>query len=110
VISAGRTVKGVGGGVCQASTTAFRALYKAGLPVLERNQHAYRVHWYDPLIGLDAAVYQPSLNLRMQNDTSGPLLIRTETLPGRTTVRVYGQPTNLERQHPLEDPAPTPRL
>jgi vancomycin resistance protein YoaR len=94
VISAGRTVKGVGGGVCQASTTAFRALYKAGLPVLERNQHAYRVHWYDPLIGLDAAVYQPSLNLRMQNDTSGPLLIRTETLPGRTTVRVYGQPTN----------------
>jgi vancomycin resistance protein YoaR len=94
VISAGRTVKGVGGGVCQASTTAFRALYKAGLPVLERNQHAYRVHWYDPLVGLDAAVYQPSLNMRMQNDTTGPLLIRTETLPGRTTVRVYGQPTN----------------
>jgi vancomycin resistance protein YoaR len=94
VISGGRTVKGVGGGVCQASTTAFRALYKAGLPVVERNQHAYRVHWYDPLVGLDAAVYQPSLNLRMQNDTTGPLLIRTETLPGRTTVRVYGQPTN----------------
>jgi vancomycin resistance protein YoaR len=94
VISAGRTVKGVGGGVCQASTTAFRALYKAGLPVLERNQHAYRVHWYDPLIGLDAAVYQPSLNMRMQNDTAGALLIRTETLPGRTTVRVYGQPTD----------------
>jgi vancomycin resistance protein YoaR len=94
VISAGRTVKGVGGGVCQASTTAFRALYKAGLPVLERNQHAYRVHWYDPLIGLDAAVYQPSLNMRMQNDTVGPLLIRTETLPGRTTVRVYGQPSD----------------
>jgi vancomycin resistance protein YoaR len=94
VISAGRTVKGVGGGVCQASTTAFRALYKAGLPVLERNQHAYRVHWYDPLIGLDAAVYQPSLNMRMQNDTAGPLLIRTETLPGRTTVRVYGQPSD----------------
>jgi vancomycin resistance protein YoaR len=94
VISAGRTVKGVGGGVCQASTTAFRALYKAGLPVLERNQHAYRVHWYDPLVGLDAAVYQPSLNMRMQNDTAGPLLIRTETLPGRTTVRVYGQPSD----------------
>jgi vancomycin resistance protein YoaR len=94
VISAGRTVKGVGGGVCQASTTAFRALYKAGLPVLERNQHAYRVHWYDPLIGLDAAVYQPSLNMRMQNDTTGALLIRTETLPGRTTVRVYGQPSD----------------
>jgi vancomycin resistance protein YoaR len=34
------------------------------------------------------------LNMRMQNDTSGPLLIRTETLPGRTTVRIYGQPSN----------------
>ncbi|NJK45993.1 MAG: hypothetical protein HC933_18560 [Pleurocapsa sp. SU_196_0] len=40
VISGGRTVKGVGGGVCQASTTTFNALYKAGLPVTERNQHS----------------------------------------------------------------------
>ncbi|MCX7782665.1 MAG: VanW family protein, partial [Meiothermus sp.] len=59
VISGGRTLKGVGGGVCQVSTTAFRALYQAGLPILERNQHAYRVRWYDPIVGYDAAVYQP---------------------------------------------------
>jgi vancomycin resistance protein YoaR len=94
VISGGRTVKGVGGGVCQTSTTAFRALYKAGLPVLERNQHAYRVNWYNPIVGLDAAVYQPSLNLRMQNDTTGALLIRAQTTPGSLTVRIYGQPIN----------------
>ena len=92
VISGGRTVKGVGGGVCQASTTTFRALYKAGLPVVERNQHAYRVHWYDPIVGMDAAVYQPVLNMRMTNDTNGPLVVRATTQPGRMTVQVYGLP------------------
>jgi vancomycin resistance protein YoaR len=90
IISKGRTVKGVGGGVCQASTTAFRALYKAGLPIIERNQHAYRVHYYDPIIGMDAAVYQPSLNLRMKNDTGGPILVRASARGLSATVQLYG--------------------
>ncbi|RIH82457.1 Vancomycin B-type resistance protein VanW [Calidithermus terrae] len=92
VISGGRTVKGVGGGVCQVSTTAFRALYQAGLPVVERNQHAYRVRWYDPIVGYDAAVYQPYLNLRMKNDTPGPLLVRAVAKGGVMTVQLYGVP------------------
>ncbi len=90
VISGGRTIKGVGGGVCQASTTTFRALYKAGLPIVERNQHAYRVRWYDPLVGLDAAVYQPYLDMRMQNNTPGPLVVRASTSGASMTVRLYG--------------------
>ncbi len=90
VISNGRTVKGVGGGVCQVSTTTFRALYTAGLPIVERNQHAYRVHWYDPIIGFDAAVYQPSVNMRMTNDTPGPLLVRTIPRATSLTVQVFG--------------------
>lgn len=90
VISGGRTIKGVGGGVCQASTTTFRALYKAGLPTLERNQHAYRVRWYDPIVGLDAAVYQPYLDLKMKNDTPGALIVRASTSGASMTVRVYG--------------------
>lgn len=92
IISQGRTVKGIGGGVCQASTTAFRALYKAGLPIIERNQHAYRVHYYDPIIGMDAAVYQPSLNLRMKNDTGGPILVRASARGLSATVQLYGIP------------------
>ena len=93
IISQGRTVKGIGGGVCQASTTAFRALYKAGLPIIERNQHAYRVHYYDPIIGMDAAVYQPSLNLRMKNDTGGPILVRASAKGLSATVQLYGVPS-----------------
>ncbi len=92
VISEGRTVKGVGGGVCQVSTTAFRALYQAGLPILERNQHAYRVRWYDPIVGYDAAVYQPYLNLRASNDTPGPLVVRTTFTRSSLTVQLYGLP------------------
>ncbi|RIH89018.1 Vancomycin B-type resistance protein VanW [Meiothermus luteus] len=92
VISGGRTVKGVGGGVCQVSTTAFRALYQAGLPIVERNPHAYRVRWYDPIVGYDAAVYQPYLNLRAQNDTPGPLVVRTAYTRSSLTVRLYGIP------------------
>lgn len=92
VISEGRTIKGVGGGVCQVSTTAFRALYQAGLPILERNQHAYRVRWYDPIVGYDAAVYQPYLNLRATNDTPGPMVVRTTFTQSSLTVQLYGIP------------------
>jgi vancomycin resistance protein YoaR len=96
VISGGRTVEGVGGGVCQVSTTAFRALYRAGFPVVERNQHAYRVRWYEPEVGFDAAVYQPVLDLRMRNDLDSAVLIRSfiDEERGTLTVRVYGLPMN----------------
>jgi vancomycin resistance protein YoaR len=90
IISGGRTQKGVGGGVCQASTTAFAALYRAGLPVVERNQHSYKVRWYDDVMGLDAAVYYPSLDLKMQNNTPGPLVIRASTNGASMTVSLLG--------------------
>lgn len=94
VISGGRTVEGVGGGVCQVSTTTFRALYSAGLPVVSRSQHAYRVHWYEPLVGFEAAVYQPGVDLKMKNDTPAPLIIRASPniRGGSLTVSLYGIP------------------
>jgi len=94
VISGGRTVEGIGGGVCQVSTTTFRALYQAGLPVVERSPHSYIVGWYGPIIGYDAAIYQPTLDLKMRNDTNGPLLLRTsvDQEKGTVTVTVLGLP------------------
>ncbi|GEM48060.1 hypothetical protein DC3_36950 [Deinococcus cellulosilyticus NBRC 106333 = KACC 11606] len=94
VISGGRTVEGVGGGVCQVSTTTFRSMYKAGLPIVERNQHAYWVHWYAPHMGFEAAVYQPGVDLKMKNDTGAPILVRTITdmEKGTLTVNLYGIP------------------
>lgn len=94
IISAGRTVDGLGGGVCQVSTTTFRALYQAGLPVVERNQHAYRVGYYEPQVGFEAAVYDPGKDLKMKNDTGGPILIKTvnDDAHSTLTVQVWGLP------------------
>ena len=94
IISGGRTVDGLGGGVCQVSTTTFRALYQAGMPVVERNQHSYRVGYYEPQVGFEAAVYDPGVDLKMKNDTGGLVLIRTVNNDAKSTleVQVWGTP------------------
>lgn len=92
VIKDGRTVDGLGGGVCQVSTTTFRAMYQAGLPVVERNQHSYRVKYYEPLVGFEAAVYDPGLDLRMKNDTGHTFVVRTINNNRKSTliVQIWG--------------------
>ena len=78
VIKNGRTVLGDGGGVCQVSTTMFRAALNTGLPITERHAHAYRVSYYenDSEPGFDATIYSPSVDLRFKNDTPGAILIQ----------------------------------
>lgn len=95
VIQNGRTVLGDGGGVCQVSTTLFRAVLNAGLPILERNAHAYRVGYYeqDSPPGLDATVYGPSVDFKFKNDTQNYILIQTSVDPNflKLTFRLYGK-------------------
>lgn len=78
VIKDGRTVLGDGGGVCQVSTTFFRAAMDAGLPIAERRGHSYRVGYYeqDAGPGLDATVYAPTTDLKVVNDTPGHILVQ----------------------------------
>jgi len=78
VIMDGKTVLGDGGGVCQVSTTLFRALLSAGLPIVERRAHAYRVGYYEQGFppGLDATVYSPTTDLKFTNDTPAHILIQ----------------------------------
>lgn len=80
VISQGRTVLGEGGGVCQTSTTLFRAILNSGLPITARYPHAYRVGYYeqDAKPGFDASVYYPSLDLKFKNDTDRYILVQAE--------------------------------
>jgi len=86
IIFGDRTIKGVGGGVCQVSTTLFRTVFFGGYPIVERYPHAYRVSYYeynaaaqrDPnLVGLDATVYAPVVDFKFQNDTPYWLLMET---------------------------------
>ncbi len=90
VIEKGRTVLGEGGGVCQVSTTLFRAVLYAGLPVTKRTAHDYRVHYYEPPVGLDATVYSPAVDLQFRNDTANYFLIQTEADGVKLKIRLYG--------------------
>lgn len=77
VIIGGRTVEGVGGGVCQVSTTLYQAAFWGGFPVTERLEHGYRVHYYDDGEGpgMDATVFSPLVDLKFVNNTDHYLLI-----------------------------------
>ena len=95
VIQNGKTVLGDGGGVCQVSTTLFRALLNAGLPITERHAHAYRVGYYeeDSPAGLDATVFYPSVDLKFVNDTGNYILIQStiDLDELRLTYTLYGK-------------------
>lgn len=91
IIWGDRTAVGVGGGVCQVSTTVFRAALEAGFPFLERHNHGYVVSWYgDP--GFDATIYTPYVDLRFLNDTQAHLLVQpvVDSVEGVLTFRFYG--------------------
>jgi vancomycin resistance protein YoaR len=98
LIFGGRTILGIGGGVCQVSTTAFRAAFYAGYTIIERNSHGYRVGYYEQNgqpPGLDAAIWQPERDFRFQNDTPYHLLIEVDIYPANDALqfRMYSTPT-----------------
>lgn len=94
IISEGKTILGDGGGVCQVSSTLFRALLNAGLPITERTAHAYRVGYYEQNSppGMDATVYGPLPDLKFKNDTDNYILIVAKADPKRFSLifELYG--------------------
>ena len=94
IIKDGRTELGDGGGVCQVSTTLFRAILDAGLPVTKRSAHSYRVTYYEQGSppGIDATVYEPSPDLAFKNDTPGHILIQSVANTKALTLvfEIYG--------------------
>jgi vancomycin resistance protein YoaR len=113
IIWGDRTRVGIGGGVCQVSTTAFRAAFWAGYPIVERHAHGFRVGWYEPPVGLDATIYAPQVDFKFRNDSSYYLLIETEVDKAAATLkfRFYStQPDyTVEMEGPLEsNPTPHP--
>jgi vancomycin resistance protein YoaR len=114
IIYGGQTIQGVGGGVCQVSTTLFRAAFFAGYPIVERHAHSYRVGYYeqrsngsrDPrLAGLDAAVYVPIVDLKFTNDTDHWILMETYASNTSLTWRFYS--TDIGRTVSWQTTGPT---
>ncbi len=118
IISNGRTVLGEGGGVCQTSTTIFRAALNAGLPIVARYPHAYRVKYYEieSPVGIDAAIYQPSLDFQFKNDTANYILVEStlDLKENSLVFKIYGTSDNrkVEITEPVvtSQTAPPPAL
>ena len=109
VIVNGELQTGLGGGVCQVSTTVFNAAYVAGLPITERTNHALYISHYP--LGRDATVDYPDVDLKFVNDTRHWLLLRTWVGPSSLTVGLYGTPVHRRVEsiaQPLRVVAPPP--
>lgn len=90
VIKENVTTPEYGGGICQVSTTAFRAAMHAGLDVSARRNHSYPVAYYGTP-GFDATVYQPAPDLRFINDTGAPVHLRTSIVGTRVIFDFWGK-------------------
>jgi vancomycin resistance protein YoaR len=90
VIVNGELIDGLGGGICQVSTTVFNAAFEAGLEIRERTNHALYISHYP--LGRDATVSWPSPDLKFRNDTDHWLLLRTFSSYNTLLVALYGTP------------------
>ena len=109
VIINGELSTGLGGGVCQVSTTVFNAAYEAGLPITSRTNHALYISHYP--LGRDATVNYPDIDLKFVNDTGKWLLLRTFVGSSSLVVNLYGTPQNRRVETetaPLRVVAPAP--
>jgi vancomycin resistance protein YoaR len=109
VIINGELSTGLGGGVCQVSTTVFNAAFVAGLPITARTNHALYISHYP--LGRDATVDYPDVDLKFVNDTPHWLLLRTFVGPSSLVVTLYGAPQHrrvVSDATPLTVTAPAP--
>lgn len=90
VIKGTKTTPEYGGGLCQVSTTLFRAVSYAGLPVTSRRNHSYRVSYYEPPVGFDATIYDPAPDFTFVNDTGAPILIQASVKGTKARVSLWG--------------------
>jgi hypothetical protein len=93
-IVGGRLEKVVGGGICQLSTTLYRAVFNAGLQIVSRRNHSYVINFYENVAGWDATVFAPYTDFKWRNDSAGPVWIFTSTNPDKATVTysLFGYP------------------
>lgn len=101
VIKNGKLIPEYGGGICQVSTTLFRAVVVAGLPILERHAHSLPVRYYNPQ-GYDATIYPGVSDLRFRNDMPAYILIQSKIVGSKLYFEIYG--TKDSRQVTIDGP------
>ncbi len=105
VIKHNKTEPEFGGGICQVSSTMFRAAIYSGLKITARRNHAYPVSYYKPY-GMDATIYIPKPDLKFINNTQGHILIQASIEGSKLYFRFYGtsdgRKTQVDGPHILE--------
>lgn len=80
-----------GGGICQVSTTTYRAALAAGLPIVKQKSHSLYVTYYEKFgVGQDATIFPGKQDFQFRNDTGHPLLIQAYNDGDEAFVRIYG--------------------
>lgn len=90
VIKNNKTVPDYGGGLCQVSTTLFRSALNAGMEIIERRNHSYRVSYYEPPIGMDATIFDPAPDFRFKNNYSSYIFVQSKIVGTKITFEFYG--------------------
>lgn len=88
--------KQYGGGLCQVSSTAYRAALLAGLPILQRQNHSFAISYYTApygVPGVDATIYYPAVDMKFRNDTPGHLYMQTKMVGTSLTFDYFGTKT-----------------
>jgi vancomycin resistance protein YoaR len=89
IIVNGKFVDGLGGGVCQVSTTLYNAVLLAGLKVTEYHPHTLPVSYIAP--SFDAMVNYNSADLKFVNDTGSPIYIISKANDSQIQIEIYGE-------------------
>ncbi|GIP35630.1 VanW family protein [Paenibacillus sp. J2TS4] len=89
VIVNGQLVTGIGGGICQVSSTLYNAVLRGGLEIVERRNHTLPVSYVE--LGQDATYADGYINFKFRNNTGHYLLIKTQMEENRLTVKVFGR-------------------
>ncbi|MFA7244339.1 MAG: VanW family protein [Patescibacteria group bacterium] len=90
VIKNDKTVPDYGGGLCQVSTTLFRAALNSGMEIVERQNHSYRVSYYEPPVGMDATIFDPAPDFKFKNNYNSYILIQAQVVGTKITFQFYG--------------------
>lgn len=94
--SSGNVVEGIGGGVCQVSTTLYNAVINAELDIVERSPHSMVVSYVD--VSRDAAISGDYKDFKFKNNTDAPIYIASSATGGTLTFRIYGQETRADNR------------
>ena len=106
IIVGGRTIRGIGGGICQVSTTLYQAAFLGGYPITERWPHGYMLGYYNDGQGpgMDATVYSPIVDIKFINNTPYHLLIENYYNPTFEALTFKFYSTSLGRRVEKTEP------